>query len=81
MKEQKLSFLVCYDYGMGGLWGVVLAHSESEIMDAYPELIVVKGRPKFMSEEYLANLVENPYDLDGASWGLLNVILEDRRTR
>jgi hypothetical protein len=43
---EKRSYLVCYDYGTGGLWAVVLARSAEEIDRDYPELIIVPKRPK-----------------------------------
>jgi hypothetical protein len=30
-------FLVAYDYGMGGLWAVVIADSADQITTRYPE--------------------------------------------
>ena len=37
MIEDKRPFLVAYDYGMGGLWGVIDARSEGEIHAKFPE--------------------------------------------
>ncbi|MDB5337687.1 MAG: hypothetical protein JWN70_3306 [Planctomycetaceae bacterium] len=37
----KRQLLVVYNYGMGGLWGILLAESADEILRAYPELAVV----------------------------------------
>lgn len=79
MSDEKQTFLVCYDYGMGGLWGVFSARSESEILDRYPELIVAHVRPKWMSEEdYEGLLARELHDIDGAPWGILNAVLADR---
>ena len=36
-------FLVCYDYGMGGLWGVLMAPSDAAIKVKYPELFIANG--------------------------------------
>lgn len=36
MAGEKRHFLVAYDYGMGGLWGIMLAKSEDEIKAKYP---------------------------------------------
>lgn len=74
----KQSFLVVYDYGSGGLWGVMLARSIEEILRVYPELQVVSDAPKWMTQDYYADLAATPYDIDGAPWGLLNALLADR---
>jgi hypothetical protein len=42
--------LVCYDYGMGGLWGVLIAASEGAIRATYPELEIATSLPKWMDE-------------------------------
>lgn len=74
----KRAFLVAYDYGMGGLWGVLHARSAEEILTAYPELAIADKVPSWMSADRLAELEETPYDIDGAPWGLLNAVLADR---
>ena len=75
----KRPFLIAYDYGTGGLWGAMLARSESEILAKYPELAVVHDRPRWMSEEDLERIYEERvYDVDGAPWGLLDALLADR---
>lgn len=74
----KKPFLIAYGYGDGGLWGVMLANSEDQVRAAYPELTVVHGRPRWMTDARYAELAETPYDIDGAPWGLLNALLADR---
>lgn len=76
---QKSEYLIAYDYGSGGLWGVILARSEDEITGVYPEVTVVRNRPKWMTDERYAELADTPYDIDGAPWGLLNALLADRQ--
>lgn len=78
MDQIKRPFLIAYDYGMGGLWGVMYARSADEIAAIYPELFVVEERPHWMDTEELKHLEETSYDIDGAPRGLLNVLLEDR---
>jgi hypothetical protein len=76
---QKKLFLVCYDYGMGGLWGAMMAPSEQEIVAAYPELAVVHERPRWMSDAVYEQICrEQRHDVDGAPWGILDVVLADR---
>jgi hypothetical protein len=75
----KRLYLVAYDYGMGGLWGAMLARSEREILASYPELSIAHERPRWMSEAEFEDICrEGLYDVDGPPWGLLNVVLDDR---
>lgn len=78
MTGEKQPYLVVYDYGMGGLWGVMLARSEEEIARLYPELVVVHDRPRWMSDERYARICERQYDIDGAPRGMLKAVLSDR---
>ena len=72
-------FLVCYDYGMGGLWGVLVAPSASAISARYPELVVVETRPDWMGEGELRGLRETPLWLDDdPPQGLLRAVIADR---
>ena len=77
--SEKHEFLVGYDYGMGGLWGIFLAESADEITAVYPELVVVPTRPKWMTEDrYQALRDHELHDVNGAPWGILNAVLADR---
>ena len=79
MPDPKREFLVCYDYGMGGLWGLFLARRADEITDLYPELVIVSERPNWMTEADLQGLRDRElHDIDGAPWGILNAVLADR---
>ena len=78
-RMEKRQFLICYDYGSGGLWGIMDARSESEIADIYPELQIARTRPAWMSEERFAELGEvQHHDIDGRPWGILNALIADR---
>ena len=46
-------FLVVYDYGTGGVWGIAKAASEAEITRRFPELKVVHDWPDWMADEVL----------------------------
>lgn len=79
MTDDKKLFLVAYDYGMGGLWGAMLAHSEAEIKAAYPELGIANKRPPWMTDDRYEQICsEELHDIDGAPWGILNAVLADR---
>jgi hypothetical protein len=41
----KKPHLVCYDYGMGGVWAIMRAHSKDEILLKYPELTIADTQP------------------------------------
>lgn len=81
MDKKKQPFLIAYDYGSGGLWGVMLARSAAEISLRYPELFIVEEPPAWMDAAELRNLKQRPYDIDGSPWGLLNAVLADREGR
>jgi hypothetical protein len=77
--SDKREFLVVYDYGMGGLWGIFHACSADEITSLYPELVIVDTPPPWMSSEDLLRLRdEESHDINGAPWGILNALLADR---
>ncbi|MCA1696584.1 MAG: hypothetical protein LC749_18710 [Actinobacteria bacterium] len=78
----KREFLVAYDYGGGGLWGVMFADDKEQIRASYPELGIALERPAWMTEERLQELRDREWhDIDGAPWGILNVIIADRGRR
>jgi hypothetical protein len=52
----KQEFLVLYDYETGGAWAYLLADSEKQVGERYPELEVVHERPSWMSDEFAAGL-------------------------
>ena len=41
-------YLVCYDYGTGGLWWLIKADSVDEICSASPQLTIVETVPGWM---------------------------------
>ena len=43
--------MVVYNYGMGGVWGVALAATESEVVETFPELEVVLETPLWMTQD------------------------------
>ena len=72
-------FLVVYDYGMGGLWGVLMAPSAAAIKVKYPELGIASGPPPWMSRERFEALSEDPLWLDDEPpQGLLRALVSDR---
>jgi hypothetical protein len=80
MSEEQKLFLIAYDYGMGGVWGVMDARSEEEISLKYPELAVVHERPKWMTDDKYNDLVEREHhNIDETdAWGILKAVLADR---
>lgn len=72
-------FLVCYDYGTGGLWGVLIAPTGAAINAKYPELLITNSLPKWMDENELATRRETPLWLDDEPpQGLLRALVADR---
>jgi hypothetical protein len=54
------------------------ARSANEIVAAYPELEIVDQRPEWMSADELDDLTQSAYDINGAPWGMLSVVLAHR---
>ena len=72
-------FLVCHDYGMGGLWGVLMAPSVAAIKARYPELHIAAEPPAWMSREAFQALREEALWLDDEPpQGLLRALVSDR---
>lgn len=46
---KKRRYLVANDYGTGGVWASVLAHSVEEIREKYPSLLVVDEPPAWLN--------------------------------
>jgi hypothetical protein len=79
--ESKKPFLVAFDYLKAGYWGVMLARSPAEIHAKWPELTIVEDRPPWMTEDDYQNYLARAYDIDGAPHGILNMILNSRRSQ
>jgi hypothetical protein len=52
----KRPFLTVYDYGQGGVWLFLLAESEDQIRERYPDLRIVEVPPPSMDEKQLADI-------------------------
>jgi len=80
LMAEKRPYLVAYDYGMGGLWGLLSAESEEAIRERYPELVIVSVRPKFLqSPERWRRLIDkSSYDIDEEPTGMLKAVLANR---
>lgn len=76
------SFLVAYDYGMGGLWAIVDANSEDEITSKYPEFGIARERQKWMSPAHYKDiLAKRHYDIKDEPAGVLAVVVSDQQKR
>lgn len=73
---QKKEFLVSYDFGKAGLWGVIRARSADEITAKYPELEVVKEAPPFLDKSAAANVT---FDIDAPPSGWLAELVRERK--
>ena len=76
----KAPILVCYDYGMGGLWAVIAANGPAEVRNKYPWLTVFENRPRWMSDEQYADIsARATFDIDQPLSGwLLTAAIEQR---
>ena len=78
----KQPFLTVYDYGVAGVWAVVLAPDKTSIQRKYPLLEVFDDRPLWMSEQHYAGIVErNLYDIDDEPASVLQFMLEEIQRR
>jgi hypothetical protein len=72
-RAMKKQYLVVYDYGTGGVWALIAARSELEILQKYPDLEIVKERPQWMTDEYCSNILsKNSFDIDDEPRGWLS---------
>jgi hypothetical protein len=79
MEADMPSFLVGYDYGMGGVWGFVDSPSEAEIRRIYPELKIFHEKPHFMKEaSYMKIRSEAHVDVYGPPEGILKAVVGAR---
>jgi hypothetical protein len=68
----KVPFLVCYDYGMGGNWAVIYSDSEARLAQKYPWLKVFGQRPPWMTDQdYDSILSTQAFDVDEPLTGWL----------
>lgn len=71
----KKKFLVCYDYGTGGLWAVILARSEDEITEKYPDIKLIEQPPISMTPAELRDVEsKNSFDIDDEPAGWLKIL-------
>jgi hypothetical protein len=49
-------YLVCYDYGTGGLWWWIMASSAEDISSLYENVIVFEEPPSWWTEEHNRNV-------------------------
>jgi hypothetical protein len=81
-RTMRQTFLVAFDYGMGGLWAYVEAESAEEIRAKFPELKIVRRPPDWMTPEDAEQIRRtDTYNLDEEPRGLLAVILNERQQR
>ena len=80
MEAAKQEFLILYDYGSGGLWGVMRARSAKEILTKYPELSIEAERPAWLTDDVMADIRRaETHDIDDEPRGLLRAVLADRK--
>jgi hypothetical protein len=65
--QKKIEFLVSYDFGKAGVWGIIKARSADEIKTKYPELEVVKA----VSSHFV-------FDIDDEPEGWLEELVRER---
>jgi len=79
---QKTSILVCYDYGMGGLWAVIFAREPADVSAKYPWLTVFEHRPEWMSDDEYADIAAGAaFDIDQPLSGWLLTAANEQREK
>lgn len=68
--QKKIEFLVSYDFGKAGVWGIIKARSADEIKAKYPELEVVKAVANHFT-----------FDIDDEPDGWLAELVNDRKAK
>lgn len=72
-------FLVCYDYGMGGLWALVEAGAPEKILREYPEVVIFEEPPAWVDEDQMARLRAETITLTpGVHTGIFRAVVADR---
>jgi hypothetical protein len=66
--NEKKTFLVCYNYGMGGVWAEIYARSGEEITQKYPRVEIVTERPNWMTDERYERLLKLHIDDPPTGW-------------
>lgn len=78
--QTKTTFLVSYDFGAGGLWAYIKAHSKDDIARRYPELTVLDDKPPVLLKTYLADIAAKmTFDIDDEPTGWLAELVRERR--
>ena len=67
----KRPHLFVYGYGMGGVWGVMMANDADEIVTRYKFLQVVSERPSWMSDDMYQDFLHRRFDIDAEPTGWL----------
>jgi len=79
MAQEKTDYLVCYNYGQGGLWAVVKARSAEEITAKYPEFEIVKETPSISEKAAFENAAAKlTFDIDDEPSGWLADMIRER---
>lgn len=65
----KQTFLVCYDYGTGGVWFLMDAISKEQIEKLHPQFIPYTDKPDWMSDEDKVEYIQDAKDV-GYHWDI-----------
>ena len=77
--QSKTTFLVCYDYGHGGLWAYIKARTKEEITGRYPELTILEVSPKSLAEADLVEISSSmTFDIDDEPSGWIASLVKER---
>ena len=72
---EKREFFAVYDYGMGGIWYVILAQSIKDVQRRFPFFKVFDSPPEFITENEVSRIhSENFQDIDQPDSNYLSII-------
>lgn len=77
MRPTHQPFIVCHDYGQGGLWAIVEAESADQIENTFQDLVVIHDRPEWLNEKEYARLERVSIDNYAASSFLVRFAKRD----
>ena len=74
----KKKFLTAYDYGQGGIWRFILAESEQQLNEQYPELTVFHEYPNWMDAEIIETLEQLVLNIEDSESEFLVALRNER---
>ncbi len=76
----RIEYFAVYDYGMGGVWAIITAHSKDDITAKYPVLTIFETRPSWMTEQDYDRIASTScFDIDDEPPNWLVTAMKDNK--